>query len=309
MRTTRSRESLWIVIAGAAIFRGLLLFSGPIEEIDLYRYLWDGAASAAGVNPFRYAPQQVLAADIADDLPGDLAKLVALRDRSPVLAEILARVHFGELPTIYPPVGQVVFALATAMSPDAASVRTRMTIMKAWFVLFDVLTMAIVVKLLRRVGRPAAAVVIYAWCPLVIKEIANSGHLDSLAVFLTTLAFYVGAKACFSQARRGWWGGASWAACLLGLAIGAKLYPVVLAPLLLLTVAARRGWRAAATTSFFFMAMTVLVLIPMWPSRVAPAWKPPASVEQAAELPPLPPEEMGLAPRDPSQTVRAFLSY
>ncbi|HQU45650.1 MAG TPA: glycosyltransferase 87 family protein, partial [Pirellulales bacterium] len=309
MRTTRSRESLWIVIAGAAIFRGLLLFSGPIEEIDLYRYLWDGAASAAGVNPFRYAPQQVLAADIADDLPGDLAKLVALRDRSPVLAEILARVHFGELPTIYPPVGQVVFALATAMSPDAASVRTRMTIMKAWFVLFDVLTMAIVVKLLRRVGRPAAAVVIYAWCPLVIKEIANSGHLDSLAVFLTTLAFYVGAKACFSQARRGWWGGASWAACLLGLAIGAKLYPVVLAPLLLLTVAARRGWRAAATASFFFMAMTVLVLIPMWPSRVAPAWKPPASVEQAAELPPLPPEEMGLAPRDPSQTVRAFLSY
>lgn len=316
MRTTRSRESLWIVIAGAVIFRGLLLFSGPIEEIDLYRYLWDGAASAAGVNPFRYAPQQVLAADIADDLPGDLAKLVALRDRSPVLAGILARVHFSELPTIYPPVGQVVFALATAMTPDAASVRTRMTIMKAWFVLFDVLTMAIVIKLLRRVGRPAAAVVIYAWCPLVIKEIANSGHLDSLAVFLTALSSYLAVKALFPvgqafqpdvcQAGKP----DLRLAVVLGLAVGAKLYPVVLAPLLLLAIAARCGWRAAAIASFFFIATTVLVLIPMWPSRVGPAWKPPPSVEQAgAEHPPLPPEETDLAPRDPSQSVRAFLSY
>ena len=314
VRSKPDRTLLAIIVIGALVFRALLLFSDPIEEIDLYRYLWDGAASTNGVNPFRYAPQQVLAAEPSDELPDDLATLVALRDRSPALAEILARVHFGELPTIYPPVGQVVFALAAAMTPDTADVRTRMTIMKAWLVGFDLLTMIVVIKLLRLFGRPTTAVVIYAWCPLVIKEIANSGHLDSLAVFLTTLSCYLAAKALFPPApvatRVTRCCGLPGAALFLGLAVGAKLYPVVLAPLVLLTAAWRCRWRDAVIASLIFLATTALVLWPMWPSRAGPAWKPPSSVEQSrADLPPLPPEATDLAPRDPSQSVRAFLSY
>lgn len=311
-RSWPDRTSLTIVVGGALLFRGLLFFTDPIEEIDLYRYLWDGAASTSGVNPFRYAPQQVLSADVSDELPDDLEKLVALRDRSPALAQILARVHFGELPTIYPPVGQAVFAVATAMTPENAGIRARMTIMKAWFVGFDVLTMVVVIKLLRHVGQPPAAVAIYAWCPLVIKELANSGHLDSLAVFLTTLSCYTAAKEFFpsdpgTPVRTARLCGATF---FLGLAVGAKLYPVVLAPWLLLTVAMRYPRRDALAASFVFIATTALLLSPMWPNRAGPAWKPPASVEQAgAELPPLPPEEINLAPRDPSQSVRAFLSY
>ena len=42
---------------------------------------------------------------------------------------------------------------------------------------------------------------IYAWCPLVIKEIANSGHLDALAYFLATLAIYLAASAAFRPRR------------------------------------------------------------------------------------------------------------
>jgi hypothetical protein len=317
MRSKPSRALFWMIIAGAFVFRGLLLFSDPIEEIDLYRYLWDGAASTSGVNPFRYAPQQVLVADASDELPDDLAKLVALRDRSPALAEILARVHFGELPTIYPPVGQVVFALATAMTPKSADVRTRMTIMKACFIGFDLLTIAVVVKLLRHFGRPTSAAVIYAWCPLVIKEIANSGHLDSLAACLTTLSCYLAAKALFPSVGQAFQPGTCQAgkpdllaAFVLGLAVGAKLYPVVLAPLLMWAFALHRGWREALVASVVFVATSSLVLMPMVPSRMGVAWKPPASVEQApADLPPLPPEETDLTPRDPSQSVRAFLSY
>lgn len=346
LRSQADRTSLAIILGGAVLFRGLLLFSDPIEEIDLYRYLWDGAASTSGVNPFRYTPQQILAADGGDELPADLARLVALRDRSPALAEILGRVHFGELPTIYPPVSQIVFALAVVATPETAGVPMRMTIMKAWFVLFDLMTLAIVVGLLRRMGRPSTEVVVYAWCPLVIKEIANSGHLDSLAVFLTTLSFYVALKALFppdatahlqalasGTCERA--GGVDLrysaaipslsapttgtlthaarlcgAAVLLGLAVGAKLYPVVLAPLLFCGIAVRRGSRTALAAALVFVATTFLVLLPMLPGRLGPAWKPPKSVEQAgADLAPLPPEEIDLAPRDPSQSVRAFLSY
>ena len=319
LRSPSDRKSLTIIVGGAVVFRGLLLFSDPIEEIDIYRYLWDGAASASGVNPFRYAPQQVMAANAADNLPGDLARLVALRDRSPVWNEILSRLHFGELPTIYPPVSQVIFALATAMTPNEASLTCRMTIIKAWFVGFDLLTILVVFRLLRLSKLPASAIVIYAWCPLVIKEIANSGHLDSLAVFLTTLSVYVAAKALFPEVPQplAWnkhrWAllrGASWSAFLLGLAIGAKLYPAVLAPCLLICFAVRTGWRDALASGIVLAVTAALVLFPMFPTGAESRWKPPASVEQTgADLPPLPPEETDLSPRDPSQSLRAFLSY
>ncbi|HJT34131.1 MAG TPA: glycosyltransferase family 87 protein, partial [Pirellulales bacterium] len=317
VRSRPDGTSLAIIVVGALVFRGLLLFCDPIEEIDIYRYLWDGAASTSGANPFRYAPQQVLAVDNGDILPGDLAKLVALRDRSPALAQILSRVHFGELPTIYPPVSQVVFAAATAMTPATADLRLRMTIMKAWFVSFDLLTIVVVLKLLRLCGRPDAAVVIYAWCPLVVKEFANSGHLDSLAVFLTALSCSIAAKSLFPSAKtatvdcgRGRISRPLWAAFFLGLAVGAKLYPAVLVPLLLGTVAARRGWRDAIASAFVFLATTACVLYPMLPTQPGLAWKPPVSVEQPElNLPPLPPEEIDVSPRDPSQSLRAFLSY
>jgi hypothetical protein len=317
VRTPPSKTSLRIILGGALVFRGLLLFADPIEEIDIYRYLWDGAVSTSGVNPFRYAPQQVLAADPEDDLPADLAKLASLRDRSPALAEVLNRVHFGELPTIYPPVSQAVFALAAVMTPDSASVRARMTIVKAWFCGFDLLTIVVVARLLRLVGRPDTAVTIYAWCPLVIKELTNSGHLDSLAVFLTTLSCYLGAKALFlttspsgDRSRCGRMSGVLWAAFFLGLAAGAKLYPVVLAPLLLGAIAVRRTGKETLVAALLFTATAAVVLSPMLPTSASPPWKPPASVEQADfVLPPLPPEEIDLSPRDPSQSLRAFLSY
>ena len=315
LRSPPDRTSLPLVIGGAIVFRGLLLFADPIEEIDIYRYLWDGAVSASGVNPFRYAPQQVLTARADEALPDDLERLVALRDHSPALAEILGRVHFGELPTIYPAVSQVVFALAAKMTPDAANVRARMTIMKAWFVGFDLLTLVVVAKLLTLSGRPSTMVVTYAWCPLVIKELANSGHLDSLAVFLTTLSCYLAAKALFPTASRpsshgGARSGLLWAAFFLGLAVGAKLYPVVLAPLLLASIAVRRRWTDALAAALLFAATVVVMSCPMLPTGASPAWRPPVSVEHGeSTLPPLPPEESDALPRDPSQSLRAFLSY
>jgi hypothetical protein len=257
----------------------------------------------------------VLAAETGGELPDDLARLVALRDGCPALAEILGRVHFGELPTIYPPVSQAVFALAAAVTPDTASVATRMTIMKAWFVGFDLLTMTVVARLLRPCGQPSTAIVIYAWCPLVVKEIANSGHLDSVAVFLTTLSCYIAARALFLTASspassRGRTPGVLWAALFLGLATGAKLYPIVLAPILVISIGTRCRWADALAAATVFAATVVVVLYPMLPTGASPAWKPPASVEQAeVTLPPLPPDESGASPRDPSQSLRAFLSY
>ncbi|HUY31982.1 MAG TPA: hypothetical protein VMV69_04315 [Pirellulales bacterium] len=317
-----SRRLTAIILTASIVFRLTLLFSNPIEEIDIYRYLWDGAVSTRGVNPFRYAPDQVLAAEADDALPADLARLVALRDGSPALRRVLSRMHYGELPTIYPPVSQAVFALATWATPRDASVWARMTLMKTCFVVFDLGTLVLVMRLLKRTRRHAGWAVAYGWCPLVIKEIANSGHLDALAVFLTTLAVERTVSALYCEpilaeaaARReapaGWNRYAAWVAALaLALAIGAKLYPLVLAPLWLGSLARKLGWRAAAGPASLFAVATALALWPMFPRAARPsgeAWAS-NSVEVDADAPPLPPATGDTHARDPSESLRAFLS-
>ena len=70
---------------------------------------------------------------------------------------------------------------------------------------------------------------------LVIKEIGNSGHLDALATCLMTFAISLLLSALTpssEQPSRQRWLSVG-AAFALALGVGAKLYPVVLAPLLL----------------------------------------------------------------------------
>ncbi|MBI3863080.1 MAG: hypothetical protein HY290_14405 [Planctomycetia bacterium] len=310
-RAPQDRRLFWLIVGSGIAFRITLLLSDPIEEIDLYRYLWDGSATIQGVSPFRYSPHQVLAASAESDLPDDLARLVRLRDSAPEMTIILKKVHFGELPTIYPPVSQAVFALCAWTTPQTASLFVRMTFMKAWFVGFDLATLFVVLRLLQFTGRPLGLSVIYAWCPLVIKEIANSGHLDALAFFLTTLAMYLAIAALFCPARLPRTGTAIGASILLALACGAKLYPVIFLPLFLLSFLRKQGWNCAAITFVAFAAVLFPVAWPMLPSRSSDAQKaefdPIQVAPQTDDAPPVPPQEVSMAPRDPSESLRAFL--
>ena len=321
-------RTIAVIVLFSAAFRGLLLCSEPIQEIDIYRYLWDGAAVSAGVNPFRYSPEQVRTLPRVrpprgrtDPLPDDLARLVALRDSSPALATILNRVHYGELPTVYPPVSQAVFAAAVLTTPRTASVGTHIVVMKVWLLLFDLGTLGVLLLLLRQTGRPLGWAVAYGWCPLVLKEFANSGHLDAIAVFLTTAAVYAAVRAFFPHAARQTnetlHGRAAvmtgiLSAALLGLGVGAKLYPVVLAPLLLVVSLRRMGWRQSVLPTVMFTAVALLTCLPMFASRQAmPVRKPTVQPAEPIALPrlslPGQPIAADAAPQNPSRGLKTFL--
>ncbi len=237
-----TRGILW----GAVLFRLILLPSLPIQEVDIYRYLWDGAVVADGGNPYHLSPQQVLTASSKHVAASSLDPLVDLRTRSSAIEESLRRIHYGELITVYPPMSQAVFGLASCVVPDNASLYQRIVTMKVVLTLFDLITVWLLIAILRCVGRHAGWAILYAWSPLVLKECANSGHLDSIAVCLST-----GAVLCLLQGRvrikagsRHLWLMVS--ALLLGLGVGAKLYPVVLIPVLALWTARTCGKRAGA---------------------------------------------------------------
>ena len=225
------RIVIGLLVLFAAIFRLIMLRSMPIQEVDIYRYLWDGRVANLGVSPFKYAPQEVIAAaeETQHDDPA-LELLVRDQQQSPAVAEILRRVHFGQIRTVYPPVSQWGFALVDRFTGPTASVKQRLAWMRSWLVVCDMITLVIVLCLLLRVNFHPACAILYGWCPLVVKEIANSGHLDSMAVCLTTLGCYLLVRMLQSQhsLRNG-----VLAAVMLGLGVGAKVYPIILAPWLL----------------------------------------------------------------------------
>jgi hypothetical protein len=217
-----------LVLLFAALNRLILLPSEPILEVDFYRYLWDGRVTSSGFNPYHFSPWQVRDAAPEDNPPPELIALARLARQSESVTTIFQRVHYPEVPTVYPPAAQLIFAVVARWTPADEPLLVHVLIMKAVLLGFDVATIGVLIVLFRHLGLPASWCVTYAWCPLVLKEFANSGHLDSIAVFFTTLAFVL-------LIRFRHFFGAYAGAASLGAAILAKSYPVILLP----TVA---GW-------------------------------------------------------------------
>ncbi|MBM4045613.1 MAG: DUF2029 domain-containing protein [Planctomycetes bacterium] len=231
---------LWAIIFFAVLFRVTLLPSFQVLENDLYRYLWDGKVLAHGHNPYLVSPADVERPEESCH-PSEARALHALAKQderprhafpdlggscvAPVYPPYFDWIGHRAVPTIYPPLAETVFALAYLIDPG------NLYVMKALFVLFDLLTLWLLIASLPRLGLSVNWCLLYAWSPLVLKEFANSGHLDSLPVFLVTLAFYL-----LMRSRP------IWASVTLALGCLSKLYPVLLLPVFI----RRLGWKGVA---------------------------------------------------------------
>ena len=188
-------RTLAFILALAVVFRALPLFAPP-HSTDIYRYVWDGRVQANGINPYRY-------------IPADPA-LERLRDET-IFPNINRRDY---APTIYPPTAQIVYLMATRFGES-------LTIMKLAMLVFEALAIGAILMLLAARGLPSCLILVFAWHPLAIYEIAGSGHVDIVAVAFMMLAILA--------AERGRQGAAGAA---LALATCAKFFPLVLAPAL-----------------------------------------------------------------------------
>jgi len=254
------------VLFFGVVFRVIMLGSNPIQEIDYYRYLWDGHVLLAGMNPFEYAP-----AEIDESGPGSAAKsrpgrLWALTHRSESVRTIFERVHHREVPTIYPPVAQAVFAASVFLTPEDSPVWVYILVLRIILVGFDLGTLLVLARLLVRVRLPAELCLAYGWCPLVLKEFANSGHLDAIAVFFTTLGLYwltgvLDRRSAPTAGPRQLGPGPKSAMAALGVSILAKSYPVVILPVVAAYLIGRLRIRAV---------VPILVLVAVVAAGYAP---------------------------------------
>jgi len=310
---------LTLVIVGFSIlFRGLMLVSTPIQEVDIYRYIWDGVVVSEGISPFRYPPDQVKFTPLENTQDPELKTLIQRYRAGQGDGHALHLIHYGQVPTVYPPVSQAVFAMAAICSDRQASLLTRRRTMKGILLLFDIGTIVVLISLLKLLKMPTGWSVAYAWCPLVLKEIGNSGHLDSIAIFLTTAAVWlfvrnilVGVQDSPANRDLNLTMGVLTPArvsllkrilpvVMLALAIGAKLYAMVLAPLFCFVAIKRLGWRATLAPALIFIATTTLTMWPMLPTGLAFKSTGQNEVENAPQVQPS---------VDPSSGMAIFLKY
>jgi alpha-1,6-mannosyltransferase len=196
--------TLRIVLLIALAVRLIAVIAPPFLSTDIYRYVWDGLVQGAGINPFRYIP--------AD------SHLAFLRD-----ANIYPNINRRDYAhTIYPPGSQVIFWAVTRISPTV-------TAMKLAMVGFEAATCCALIRCLKLLHMRPERVLLYAWSPVCLWEIASSGHADAAA--LAFISFALRARLTNHDKLAGGW---------LGAAALVKLYPIALLPAFL------RGWRSRA---------------------------------------------------------------
>jgi hypothetical protein len=196
------------VLGVAVVLRATLLPVAPSLSDDVYRYLWDARVQRAGINPYLFAP--------------DDPALASLRD------ETWAPINHKEIPTIYPPLMQAVFR-------GVAAVAASILALKVAFCVVDLGVVGILWWLLQAEEGAPRRIALYAWNPLVVVEVAASGHNDVVAAALVLLALAAIIRGRPRLSTAAW-----------GAAIAAKLWPVVLAPALARRTGPRRLWPAAA---------------------------------------------------------------
>jgi hypothetical protein len=200
----RDALELPYIIAAAVSVRVALAFAEPVLSDDIFRYVWDGRVWASGTNPFVHPPS-------AD-------ALAHLRD-----AAIWPNINHADIPTIYPPLAQMLFGVNGLLGGGTALLKLLLLVAEGtglgaawwWFGRHQ-----------QRWALVRDIFVIYALNPLVMVEVAWSGHVDVLAWTPMVAALVIWTR---SQG----WRGALGAALLLGLSVAAKFLSLAALPLML----------------------------------------------------------------------------
>ncbi|MFY9729663.1 MAG: hypothetical protein WB723_21640 [Candidatus Acidiferrales bacterium] len=187
------RRVIVIGLALAALWHipFLLMVAGPDD--DVHRYVWDGRLQRLGYNPYSVVPNDPA-----------FAALHTAETR---------QLNNPDMPSPYPAGAQLFFRAVTAIHESAFA-------FKVAFVLCELAIVPLLLAELRRLGQGEHWVLAYAWNPLLVTCVTQSGHIDILGVLLLLLSA--------AALERHW---RTFAAVAFGVAVAVKFLPIVLAPL------------------------------------------------------------------------------
>ena len=191
-----SRFPRRVVIIGlvlAAVWHVEFLRVPAGEDDDVHRYVWDGRLQRLGYNPYLVIPSDPAVRGLHTPETRNL--------------------NNPDLASPYPPGAQLFFRAVTAVQESTFA-------LKVAFVVCEFAIILVLLDVLRFSQQGAHLVLAFAWNPLLVIEVAGSGHIDIVGALL----LLVSAAALIRRWR-------AIAAVGLGLAIAVKFLPIVLLPL------------------------------------------------------------------------------
>ena len=209
----------------ALAFRGALAFQPIGTDNDMVRYMYDGRLQRLGYNPFAVIPSDPAVAGTHTDE----TRLMPSRNAQ----------------TPYPAAAQLFFRLVVTISNTPMA-------MKVSMVICDLLTIAALIAWLRSSNRSPWLSLLYAWNPLVILEIALSGHVDALGALWIVIAAWM-----LSTGR------GMRAAIAFVIAVASKLVPIVLVPIFWKRIRVRDAAVAALVLAALYFPFRSAGILPL----------------------------------------------
>ncbi len=234
--TANSHNTIVLIVGGAAVvFRLIVWPVAPALSDDVYRYRWEGMLQADGGNPYQSRPVDPEWSHLKDETFPRISAPDAKAGYGPLVELIEAATY------------RVVSHLTPAPHRQAFW-------FKAPAAMFDLGTILALWALLQALGLPPARVLIYAWSPVPIMEFWATGHNDAVAVFFVISALLLAAKERWLLSFS-----------LLSLAACAKIWPLILFPIL---IGRRRGalsWLPDRWWQWVVLfPITAVLAIPYW---------------------------------------------
>ena len=158
-----SRRGLLLCLGAALLWRAVLVAAPPLLSSDINRYVWEGRVQVKGGNPYRWS-----------DRP-ESPRWLSLRDT------VYDGINHKDYTAVYPPL----FVLATRA---VVAVDESFTAMKAFLVAGELATLAALGLVLKRRRLPPERLLVLAWSPLALVEIAGSGHNEAFGMLWLVLA-------------------------------------------------------------------------------------------------------------------------
>ena len=228
-------SQIQMLVIVAVLFRIVLIASFPALSDDIYRFVWDGRLINANIHPFAELPTYYLSSNHAVD---------------GLNLELFNNLNSPEYFTIYPPLAQFVFWLATAFTD---SIYGSVVIIRILILLAEIGTLFIGLRLLHRYLLPQRNILIYALNPLVILELTGNLHFEAFMIFFILLSVYCLQHNAITKS-----------AFFMAAGIASKLLPLMLIPLFLRRLKTKSLVRWILLTSLF----TALFFIPLLNSEL-----------------------------------------
>ena len=220
-----TRALFAIALVFAVAFRAPLLVRPVDAHNDMIRYIYDGRLQRLGYNPFLVLPSDPA---VAGTHTAETRAMPSLHARTP-----------------YAAAAQLFFRLVVSISESPRA-------MKLAIVGCDLLTIAVLIAWLRSTRRSPWLALIYAWSPLVILEVAHSGHIDALG------ALSVAISAWMLSTGRG-----MRAAIAFVAAVATKLLPIVLLPLFWKRIRLRDALVGLVTLAALYLPFASAGILPL----------------------------------------------